>query len=128
MVKLHWANGQNALSNEVGVQINGSKTPNLQGFSPRELLEASVALCVSITLESILERDQSTADKNEIQVDVTASKAEGIKNRFTDFDVVVTFPHTLDENYKKKLEKSIERGCTVSNTLKGDVSVRLQGK
>lgn len=126
MVQLKWEDGKNTIANEEGVQVTGNKMPNQHGgLSPRELLEASVALCVSITLESILERDQLEVDKNEIKVDVQASKADGVNNRFTDIIVHVNFPKALDSAYKEKLVKKVERGCTISNTLKGDVHVEL---
>lgn len=129
MVKLNWAAGKNEISNESGVQLNGSKAPNLQGgLSPKELLEGAVALCLSITLEKVLERDEVKADLNELEIDVRASKQEGVENRFTNFQVDVVFPSTFEEPYKKKLLKVIERGCTISNTLVGDVVVEIVEK
>lgn len=128
MVKLNYAQGKNELSNESGVQILGSKAPNQQGFSPRELLEGAVALCLSITLENVLERDGVDVNLDEIAVEVVASKAEGVTNRFTDFTVHVTFPSGIDAAYRKKLLTVIERGCTISNTLVGDVQIEIDAK
>lgn len=128
MVKLNYAQGKNEISNEDGVQILGSKAPNQQGLSPRELLEGAVALCLSITLENVLERDGIEVNLDEVAIEVVASKAEGVTNRFTDFTVHVTFPTAIDAAYQRKLLKVIERGCTISNTLIGDVQFEINSK
>ena len=128
MVKLNYAQGKNEISNGSGVQLNGSKAPDLQGLSPRELLEGAVALCLSITLEKVLERDEVHVNLDEIEIEVAASKAEGVTNRFTNFEAQLTFPKEIDAIYQQKLLKLIERGCTISNTLIGDVQVDLKAK
>ena len=129
MVKLHGVNGENAISNEQGVQIKGNHDPGeVGGFSPRELVEAAVALCTSLTLEAVLKRDGVEVDFDAISIEVVASKAEGVKNRFTDFAVDVTLPEGLDEKYVTKLMKVVERGCTVSNTLMNGANVQLRTK
>ena len=129
MVKLTVTNNENQLANDAGIQLKGSKGPNLNGgLSPKELLEGAVALCLSMTLEKVLERDGVEVNFDELIIDVQASKREGVENRFTDFYVEVTFPSSLDPKYKKKLLKVIERGCTISNTLTGDVDVAIKEK
>ena len=56
MIQLNHAT--NELANEAGVQIKGNKDAGLaNGLSPRELIEAAIALCTSITLEAVLKRD-----------------------------------------------------------------------
>lgn len=129
MVTLNWANNKNEISNGSGVQLNGTKGINLDGgLNPKELLEGAVALCLSITLEKVLERDKITVDLNELEIHVEASKTAGTENRFSHFHVDVKFPDGLEEKYRKKLLKVIERGCTISNTLQGEVTVELQEK
>ena len=122
-------NNKNEISNGSGVQLNGTKGINLDGgLNPKELLEGAVALCLSITLEKVLERDKITVDLNELEIHVEASKTAGTENRFSHFHVDVKFPDGLEEKYRKKLLKVIERGCTISNTLQGEVTVELQEK
>ena len=129
MVKLQGVNGTNAIANGQGVQINGNHNPDeAGGFSPRELIEAAVALCTSITLEAVLKRDGVEVNFDEITIEVVASKSEGVKNRFTDFAVDVTLPNTLDDKYVAKLLKVVERGCTVSNTIINGANVKLSVK
>lgn len=129
MVKLHGVNGRNEISNEQGIQITGNHDPGeAGGLSPRELIEAAVALCTSLTLEFVLKRDGVDVDFNDISIEVVASKEEGVKNRFTDFAVNVTLPKTLDDKYVAKLLKVVERGCTVSNTIINGANVKLTAK
>lgn len=129
MVKLQGVNGNNEISNKQGVQILGKHNPGeAGGFSPRELVEAAVALCTSLTLEAVLKRDGVAVDFDEISIEVVASKADGVKNRFTDFAVDVTLPKELDAKYVAKLMKVVERGCTVSNTLINGANVKLTAK
>lgn len=113
--------GQDRIYNEAGVQVIGSHAPDQEGLSPKELLESSLALCVSITLQKVLERDGVTYNKDEIVVEVKAVKEEGVTNRFTHFQTVLTFPSRLSPDYRKKLLILVKRGCTISNTLLNDV-------
>ena len=129
MIKLTVSNGTNELANEAGVQIKGNKDAGLaNGLSPRELLEAAIALCTSITLEAVLKRDGVEYNADEVHVQVVASKEEGVKNRFSHFQVDVTLPSGLDEAYTKKLLKVVERGCTISNTVAKGATVKLDTK
>ena len=129
MIKLTVSNGTNELANEAGVQVKGNHDPGVaNGLSPRELIEAAIALCTSITLESVLKRDGIEYNADEVHVQVVASKEEGVKNRFTHFQVDLTLPSGLDEAYTKKLLKVVERGCTISNTVTNGATVTLQAK
>ena len=121
--------GTNELENEAGVQVKGNKEAGLaSGLSPRELIEAAIALCTSITLESVLKRDGVEYNADEVHVQVVASKEEVVKNRFTHFQVDVTLPNGLDEAYIEKLLKVVERGCTISNTVSKGAAVTLNAK
>ncbi len=124
MAIIRYQDGQNEIYNEKGRQVHGSMTAGLEGLNPRELLEASLGLCVSITLTKLLERDGIPLDPGGMDIEVTASKAEGVTNRFTDFRVSVDFPH-MEPEYKEKAMTIVERGCTISNTLRNAASVVL---
>lgn len=111
--------------NDKGIQAIGMDDANLDGLNPRELIEAAIALCTTITTRKVLERDGIDYDVQDIQATVVASKADGVKNRFTDFEVQVKLPEGLEEKYVNKLLKTVERGCTVSNTVKASANVEL---
>ena len=98
---IRYQDGQNEIYNEAGRQVHGSMAAGLEGLNPRELLEASLGLCVSLPLTALLERDGVPLGPGGMDIEVTASKAGGITNRFTDFKVSVDFPH-LEPKYKEK--------------------------
>lgn len=124
MAIIRYQDGQNEIYNEAGHQLHGSMAAGLEGLNPRELLEASLGLCVSITLTKLLERDGIPLDPGGMDIEVTAFKAEGVTNRFTDFKVSVDFPH-MEPKYKEKAITIVERGCTISNTLKNTANIVL---
>lgn len=124
MAMIRYKDGENEIYNEAGHQVHGSLAAGLEGLNPKELLEASLGLCVSITLMKLLERDGIPVDSSGMDIVVTASKEEGVTNRFTDFKVAVDFPH-MDEKYKEKAMLIVERGCTISNTLRQGANVVL---
>lgn len=117
------AEGQDEIYNGAGMQLIGSHKPNETGLSPRELLEAALGLCVSISMQKIMDYDGIVYDKNAIRVEVTATKPEDKTNRFSDFDVRVTLPPGLEPAYKEKLHSVTERACTIGNTLRHSANV-----
>lgn len=126
MTTLKIVEGQDQIFNEAGFQLVGNHGPNLEGgLSPRELLEASLALCVSISLQKIMAYDGVEYDKSSIHIEVSSVKAEDKSNKFSHFNVLVTLPQTLDPAYKEKLKSVVERACTIGNTLKSEAVVEL---
>lgn len=126
MTTLQWKNGQNEISNGAGFQVIGSsKGPDQEGLSPKELLEAALALCVSISMEKLLERDEIAVDLNALEITVKASKAEGVTNRFTHFETTVRMPEGLEDKYKKKLLVLVERACTIGNTITNGAEITV---
>jgi len=125
MTTVKLVQGRNEIYNEAGLQLVGSTAPNQNGLSPRELLEAAVGLCVSISLQKVLERDQIEYDPSSIRVDVSAVKEGDVTNRFTHFNVLVKLPDNLDAAYRQKLLTVVERACTISNTLKSGAVVDI---
>ncbi|MCL6459393.1 MAG: OsmC family protein [Gorillibacterium sp.] len=118
MTIIRISENQNEIYNEAGLQIVGTTAPNQSGLSPKELLEAALGLCISISIQKMLERDEISYDKTAISVEVSARKEPNVTNRFTHFHVLVKLPSTLSLEYKQKLLTVVERSCTISNTLK----------
>lgn len=125
MTTIKIVDGQDEIYNEAGKQIIGSHAPNQTGLSPRELLESALGLCVSISLQKIMDYDGVEYDKSSIQVEVTATKAEDKTNRFSDFHVTVALPPNLEPAYKDKLKSVVERACTIGNTLKHGAVIEM---
>lgn len=119
-------NGNYAIGNAAGIQAAGSNEPDQAGLSPRELLEAALALCVTKSIRAVLERDQVTYDPAEIEVEAVATKEGDVTNRFTNLSVRVKLPSSLDEAYRNKLLTIAERSCTIGNTLRQGAVVEAE--
>ena len=125
MTIINIENGQDKIYNDAGFQLIGSHAPNSDGLSPRELLEAALGLCVSITLQKFIERDGLEFNKSEISIKVLAVKAAKPPSRFSKFIVHVTLPSGLDLAYKEQLKEEVEKACTISNTLHMGADIEL---
>lgn len=104
--------------NGAGRQLTGTRAPGLQGLSPRELLEASLGLCISISLQKVMDVDGVNYDKSDLVVEVSSAKPADGSNYFDQFQVELTLPKQLDPGYKHHLLSIVEQTCTISNTLK----------
>ncbi|MEO3944668.1 OsmC family protein [Gorillibacterium sp. CAU 1737] len=125
MTTIRYQEGQNEVYNEAGLQVIGTTAPNLNGLNPKELLEASLGLCISITLQKQMEQNGIKADFSEIVVNVAASKRSGINSRFSDFHIEVALPNSLTSEEKAALLKRVELLCTISNTLRISPDIEL---
>lgn len=119
MTTIRFQNDRNEIYNDQGLQLIGTNAPNLEGgLNPKELLEASLGLCISITLHNQLRSDGTEVDLSEISIKVAAAKEGGVTSRFSHFYVDVTLPPILSPDYKEDLLKRVEKICTISNTLR----------
>ena len=116
-------NGEFGIFHEAGMQAKGSFTPNSDGLSPIELLEASLGMCITISLQRMFERDGIEVQEDEFSVSVSAAKAPDGPSRVEKCTVSVKLPEHLPTDYKKKLITSAERACTIGNTLKQGVTI-----
>ena len=87
------------------------------GPSPQELLAASLASCVAITMEMYAKRKHW--DVAGLRVDVEYSPAD--RGHPTKFDVVMKVPAHLSEEQVEKLAV-IAAKCPVHRTLEGEVA------
>jgi putative redox protein len=87
------------------------------GPSPQELLAASLASCVAITMEMYAKRKHW--DVAGLRVDVQYTPAE--RGHPTKFDVVMKMPAHLSEEQVERLSV-IAAKCPVHRTLEGEVA------
>ena len=87
------------------------------GPSPQELLAASLASCVAITIEMYEKR--KSWDVSGLRVDVEYIPAE--RGHPTNFKVVMKMPAHLSEEQTEKLAV-IAAKCPVHRTLEGEVA------
>lgn len=126
MTYVKTVNGNYAIGNAAGIQAAGSNEPDQTGLSPRELLEAALALCVTKSIRAVLDRDQVAYDPEEIEVEAAATKEGEVTNRFTNLAVRVKLPTNLDDAYRKKLLTIAERACTIGNTIQHGAVVEAE--
>ena len=126
MTAVKFENGQNGIYNAMGKQANGSFKAGLGGgLNPVELIEGSLALCVSLTLRAMFERDGVLTDDTTLVIEVKGEKDPGGANRFHKFDISVKFPESFDDEYKQKAMVVAERGCTIGNTITNSAAVHI---
>lgn len=118
MTLIKKSNGSFGVYNGVGLQVEGSFSPDSEGLNPREMLEASLAMCTVIVLQRMFERDGVEVEADEFSVEVKAIKAPDSPSRFEKCEMTITLPDHFSEEYKKKLIVSAERACTIGNTLR----------
>ena len=123
MALIKKSNGSYGVYNGVGLQVEGSFTPNSEGLNPKEMLEASLAMCMVIVMQKMFERDGVEVGEDEFSVEARAVKAPDSPSRFEKCELIITLPEHFSEKYKKKLIVSAERACTISNTLRKGIEV-----
>ncbi|MGG0719498.1 OsmC family protein [Robertmurraya massiliosenegalensis] len=118
--------GKVGIYNNVGLQVEGSFSANMEGLNPKELFEASLGLCITIVLNRLLERDGIEVKDDDILIEVNAIKASDSPSRFEQCEVGISLPDNFSEEYKKKLIVSAERACTIGNTLRKGLKIHTE--
>ncbi|TPN76034.1 OsmC family protein [Mesorhizobium sp. CU2] len=89
------------------------------GFSPLDLLYASLAACMVLSARIAASR-LGVADRlGEVKADVTGEKAKDEPSRIAAFAVRLDIAGDLDAATKARILADAEDICTVSNTLRG---------
>ena len=86
------------------------------GPDPQELLAASLASCVAITIEMYATRKGWNVDGLEVSCDFTPAE----RGSPTRFELVIRLPSELDEDQRQRLEV-IAAKCPVHRVLEGEV-------
>lgn len=116
---------EHKITNERGTEsIATSSRYPVDGFSPVDYLCSSVGICMGLTVDAIIERDQLEIDGYTIEVSATKD-ADARPSRMERLDVSIVFEGDVDEKTRNKLEKSAKRGCTIGNTIEHGVPVNL---
>lgn len=127
MTTIQYANGENQVANPAGFHLKGTGAMGLEdGLNPKELMEAALGLCVSLTLTRLLERDGLLDAATQLAIEVTSVKDEGGQNRIGHFDIGVQFPQGLDDAYIEKAMVIVERGCTIGNTIRQSATTEMR--
>jgi uncharacterized OsmC-like protein len=89
------------------------------GFSPLDLLYASLAACMVLSARIAATR-LGVADRlGEVRAEVNGEKAKDEPSRVETFNIRLTITGDLDAATKESILADAEDICTVSNTLRG---------
>ncbi len=94
--------------------------------SPEELIAAAHATCYAMVLAGMLGRNNATVTSHHVTCTVTADKGDaGIKIITSRLDVVAEGLHGMDAAKFEASAKEAEKGCPVSNALRGTVAIEV---
>jgi putative redox protein len=88
------------------------------GFSPSELLAASLAACTSITLRMYADRKEWVVEKIEVNVSFERDEEKNISN----ITRKIHFTGNLDEEKKERL-MAIADKCPIHKTLSNQINI-----
>lgn len=112
------------ITNDSGVVSVAAKPgSDVEGFTPVDYLASSVSICIGLTLDALIARDQ--LDVEGYTIKIICNKAEGRPSRFESMDVEVKFNGELDSEVKEKLLKSAKRACTIGHTIEHGAEINL---
>ena len=95
--------------------------------SPEELMAASHAACYAMALNGALGRKQASAARTVITATVTADKGDaGIKVTTSKLRVEAEGVKGMDAAAFEATAKEAEKGCPISNALRGSVDIQVE--
>lgn len=105
------------------ISIGAAQDSATEGFSPIDYITSSVAMCMALTLDAVLDRGDIEVDSYEIKT--SAIKANTSPSRLEKIDVEIEFKGNVDDATKEKLVLIAKRGCTIGNTIEHGAPVNV---
>lgn len=90
---------------------------------PSDLIMAALASCIGISLEMVAQ--EMNIDPGTIEIVIRGEKALDMPHRFARFEATVHFNDIEDRALAKRLLNRAKQICTVSNSLRSEVVVKL---
>lgn len=113
------------ITTEAGHVAPGGLSPQAGAMSPSDLLLASLATCITISMR--MAAQPMGLELGEVDASATATKAADLPNRFGRLEVHVRTGLPVPADRIEELLTRTKALCTVSNTLGAEVVVHLQG-
>ncbi|CDX41259.1 OsmC family protein [Mesorhizobium plurifarium] len=111
--------GLPAVTTPTGGTVDVVTQVSAPGFSPLDLLYASLAACMVLSARIAATR-LGVADRlGEVRADVSGEKAKDGPARIETFTIKLEIAGDLDAATKQRILAGAEDICTVSNTLRG---------
>ncbi|MDO9416158.1 OsmC family protein [Pararhizobium sp.] len=100
--------------------------PSQEGFSPLDLLYASLAGCLVLSARMAASQMGLLEKLEEVTCEVTGTKADGDISRIESFQIRLSIRGDLDDETRHRITDAAENQiCTVSNTLRGNSAFDL---
>ncbi|MBZ9761467.1 OsmC family protein [Mesorhizobium sp. CA8] len=116
--------GLPAVTTPTGGTVDVVTQVSAPGFSPLDLLYASLAACMVLSARIAATRLGVVDRLGEVRADVSGGKAKDEPSRVETFIVRLEITGDLDAAMKERILADAEDICTVSNTLRGAPSLR----
>ncbi len=95
--------------------------------TPEEMLAASHAVCYGMGLTATIGRQGGKASRVKVTATVTADKGEaGIKIVSSHLKASVEGLEGLDASKLQEIAEAAEKGCPISNALRGQVKITVE--
>jgi len=94
--------------------------------TPEELLAGAHAICYAMVLTNTIGKQGGKAKRVRVTATVTADKSDaGIKVVSSNLKAVVEGLEGIDKSGLSELAKNAEKGCPISNAIRGTVSIAV---
>jgi uncharacterized OsmC-like protein len=111
------------VTSETGGRLSVVTRPSAEGFSPVDLLAASLASCIVLSVQIAARGEGWIAEVDQVTAKVIPEKADDAPSRVARFVTTVTIDGPLDAAKKERLVAAAETICTVSNTLRAGAAI-----
>jgi osmotically inducible protein OsmC len=99
------------------------------GTSPEELVAAAHAVCYAMVVNAAIGKKGGSIERTSVTCTVTAEKSDaGIKIMTSKLVVAVQGLKGLEPGAFDAFAKEAEKGCPVSNALRGNLSIEVETK
>jgi osmotically inducible protein OsmC len=97
------------------------------GTSPEELIAAAHSACYAMVIAATMGKKGATVAKHEVTCTVTADKSDaGIKIVTSKLQLVAEGLSGMDKDTFIATAKEAEKGCPVSNALRGSLAIEVE--
>lgn len=94
--------------------------------TPEELLAGAHAVCYAMVLANTIGKQGGTAQRIRVTATVTGDRSDaGLKVVSSDLKAVVEGLEGIDRAGISDLAKSAEKGCPISNAIRGNVAISV---
>lgn len=117
------AGGGTLLQAEFGASAKLAISPSMEGFNPLELLNASLAACLVISVKIAARKMELTDRLGDVRVEVTGTKAEEGPSRVARQTCRFHIGGDLTKAEWQALQQEAHALCTVGHTLEHGVEI-----